>query len=95
VSLIGHWNSERGTIKLAWTAGGEPVYGDKLNIEAGDHTVEYVPAERLRGAVATAAAIAAELRALGQEWREEWPDGRVCKSTLNEIADRLDALGGQ
>jgi hypothetical protein len=47
------------------------------------------------GTVASLASIADELRALGQEWREEWPDGRVCKSALNEIADRLVAIGGQ
>lgn len=33
---------------------------------------------------------AAELRALGEEWRGEWPDGRVCKAELNRIADRLN-----
>jgi hypothetical protein len=31
-----------------------------------------------------------ELRALGQEWRMEFPDGRVCKAELNRIADRLE-----
>lgn len=48
---------------------------------------------RLRHQLQGAVAIADELRALGQEWREEWPDGRVCKAALNEIADRLAALG--
>ncbi len=36
--------------------------------------------------------IADELRALGEEWRGEWPDGRVCKAELGLIADRVEAL---
>ncbi len=36
--------------------------------------------------------IADELRALGEEWRGEWPDGRVCKAELNRLADRLAAV---
>lgn len=36
--------------------------------------------------------LASELRALGEEWRGEWPDGRVCKAELGRIAERLEAL---
>jgi hypothetical protein len=95
MSNIEHW------IGVCMAAG----YDDQDFIELVDAVAGRPEIERVeirssepdapQGAVSTAATIAAELRTLGQEWREEWPDGRVCKSALNEIADRLNALGGQ
>lgn len=83
----------RGAVADAFAATGTPLDGN-LGATILEHLRDAAHSAD-RGAVSAAASIAEELRALGQEWREEWPDGRVCKASLNKIADHLAALGGQ
>jgi hypothetical protein len=45
-------------------------------------------------AVEEAHAVATALRELGEEYRNEYPDGRVAKADMKKMANRLDAIEG-